>query len=294
MVWFSTKRIIILFLFPTLLVYLTYIIIPVFIAFNYSFTQFSGIGVPKYIGLGNYAYLIDDPLFWISLKNTMIILLISFFVLLPGGFLMALMFNAKIKGSNVIKALNFAPAIVAPIVIGLIWVFILDPKIGLINGLLTKLGLGHYAIQWIGGGVNDPYSIGIVFSWQLIGFVATIFLAGLKMIPQDIYESSSIDGANKRQQLIYITLPLLKETFNIIVLLIITHCLKIFEIVLQLTNGGPSHLSEVLITYMYNVTFGESEYGYGMAIAVITTLLIVILSLIYLMISRRKSYKEGR
>lgn len=133
MIWLSKRRNIVLMLFPALLVYLTYIVLPVFISFYYSFTQYTGIGKAKYVAFHNYLRLIHDPFFWTSLKNTAIVLVVSVCVLLPGSFLLALLLNRSIKGGNSLKALNFAPSIIAPILIGLIWVFILDPQFGLIN-----------------------------------------------------------------------------------------------------------------------------------------------------------------
>ena len=287
MIWLSKRRYVLFMLLPTLLVYLAYIILPVIVSFCYSLTEYSGIGAAKFVGLHNYASLLGDSLFWKSLKNTLIVLLVAFVLLLPGAFLLALLLNLKIKGGNAVKAMNFAPSIVAPILVGLIWVFILDPQMGLINVMLKKFGLEQIALQWIGGTKLTPYSVGVVFSWQMIGFLATIFLAGLKMIPQDVYESSSIDGASKLQQLFRITVPMLDETIKINVVLIITGVFKIFETVLLLTNGGPNHLSEVMVTYMYNVTFTSGEYGYGMAIATVTFLLTMVFSLVYMGLSKK-------
>ncbi|QWU15424.1 raffinose/stachyose/melibiose transport system permease protein [Paenibacillus sophorae] len=291
MIWLSKRRYILFMLIPTLIVYLGYIIMPVLISFYYSLTEYTGIGAARFIGLDNFSRLWHDSLFWISLKNTLIVLAVALLLLLPGAFLLALLLNVKVRGGNAVKALNFAPSIVAPILVGLIWVFILDPQMGMINVILTKLGLGQLAQPWIGGKTLTPYSIGIVFTWQMIGFLATIFLAGLKMIPRDVYESSSMDGANKVQQMFRITIPMMNETVKINVILIITGVFKIFETVLLLTNGGPNHLSEVMVTYMYNVTFTSGEYGYGMAIATVTFLLTLIFSLVYMSLSR-KSIEE--
>lgn len=291
MIWLSKRRYIFGLLLPTLLVYVAYMILPVIVSFYYSLTEYSGIGAARFAGLDNYSRLVSDSLFWISLKNTMIVLGVSVAVLLPGSFLLALVLNAKFRGGNTVKALNFAPSIIAPILVGLIWVFILDPQMGLANVLLRAIGLDRLALPWIGGKSLTPYSVGLVFAWQQVGFLATIFLAGLKMIPHDLYESGSIDGAGKMQQLLRITIPMLRETVKINVVLIITGVFKVFETVLQLTNGGPNHLSEVLVTYMYNITFSSGEYGYGMSLATITFLLTMAFSLVYLGLNR-KSIEE--
>ncbi|WP_332694433.1 carbohydrate ABC transporter permease [Halalkalibacter lacteus] len=291
--WLSKKRYICFMLLPTLLVYSAYIILPIIIASYYSLTRFSGIGEPEFIGLKNYQALLQDPFFWVSLKNTVIVLGVTLIVLIPSAFFLALLLNRDVKGSNVLKALNFAPAVIAPILVGLIWVFILDPDMGFVNVFLQKIGLEQLAFQWIGGTTLTPYSVGVVESWRILGFIATIFLAGLATIPREIYEASDIDGANRVQKLIFITIPMLNETFKINVILIITFCFKIFETVLQLTNGGPNHLSEVLVTYMYNVTFISGEYGYGMAVAVVTLLITIVFMALFMGLSRKRVEKKG-
>lgn len=273
MKWYSSTRNKVILILPALLLYLAYIIAPIFIAAYYSFTKFSGIGQPQFVGISNYLRLFKDPIFIIALKNTIIVLLVTILILIPGAFLLSLLMNRNMKGLTLVRAINYAPSIVAPIMVGLIWVFILDPKIGLINVLLDKAGLSSLALEWIGGDKLTPFSVAIVQSWQSLGYIATIFLAGLTLIPEELYEAADIDGATGFQKVVNITIPMLNETFKMNLILVITLVFKIFETVLQLTNGGPNHLSEVLVTYMYGMTFTSGEYGYGMSIAV-TTLLV--------------------
>jgi len=270
MKWYSSTRNKVILILPTLLLYLVYIIAPIFIAAYYSFTKFSGIGQPQFVGISNYLRLFKDPIFIIALKNTIIVLLVTILILIPGAFLLSLLMNRNMKGLTLVRAINYAPSIVAPIMVGLIWVFILDPKIGLINVLLDKAGLSSLALEWIGGDKLTPFSVAIVQSWQSLGYIATIFLAGLTLIPEELYEAADIDGATGFQKVVNITIPMLNETFKMNLILVITLVFKIFETVLQLTNGGPNHLSEVLVTYMYGMTFTSGEYGYGMSIAVMT------------------------
>jgi raffinose/stachyose/melibiose transport system permease protein len=269
---------------------------PIVIATYYSFTSFSGIGTPKYIGLSNYQRLFNDPIFIIALKNTFIILVVTLVILIPGAFILALLLNKNAKGIGALRAINYSPSIIAPIMVGLIWVFILDPQIGLINTFLEKMGLSQLASEWIGGETLTPYSVAIVQSWQSLGYIATIFLAGLTLVPAELYEAAEMDGASKFKQLVNITIPLLNETFKLNIILVITLCFKIFETVLQLTNGGPNHLSDVLVTYMYSTTFTDGEYGYGMSIAVaslITTILFTGFFLGIYSLGRRLNNKEG-
>ena len=271
--WYSSTRNKFILILPTLLLYLVYIIMPIFIAGYYSFTKFTGIGTPQFIGFANYERLLKDPFFIIALKNTLIVLITTIIILIPGAFLLSLLMNRNIKGLGIVRAINYAPSIIAPIMVGLIWVFILDPQIGLVNSFMDKIGLHQLALEWIGGDKLTPFSASIVQSWQSLGYIATIFLAGLTLIPQELYEAADMDGASGFQKMVQITIPMLNETFKMNLILVITLCFKIFETILQLTNGGPNHLSEVLVTYMYSMTFNSGEYGYGMSIAV-TTLII--------------------
>jgi raffinose/stachyose/melibiose transport system permease protein len=218
------------------------------------------------------------------LQNTIIILIVSLVILIPASFALALLLRRRIAGGGTLRALVFGPAIIAPILVGLIWVFILDPKIGLLNRALASFGAAP--VQWIGGDTLTPYAVALVFIWSSIGFAMTIFYAGLQLLPADVIEASAIDGATGWQQLRHITVPMMRETFAIVTILMITNVFKIFELVYMLTGGGPVHASETLVSYMYFVTFTNQQYGYGMALAVIITILGAVVSVGYLALAR--------
>lgn len=276
---------------PAVILFLLYIIIPVFMAFYYGFTNFTGIGKPEFLGLRNYITLFSDKIFYIALKNTGLVLAMSLLLIVPCSFGLSLLFARKMRGGKLVKAFCFSPNIISPILIGLIWVFILDPKIGLINAFLRYIGVSAQP-EWIGGKTLTPYCVGAIFLWQTLGYNATIFLAGIKMVPQELYEASEIDGAGTVQQLIYITFPMIRQTIIIVMLLVITGCFKIFEIVYQLTGGGPNHMSDLLVTYMYYSTFTSSRYGYGMSIASVTFLISALFAVIYLYVTREQVGEE--
>lgn len=276
------------FLVPTLLVYVVFIILPIFIAIGYSFTRYSGIGKARFIGLDNYKRLFHDQLFWKSLQNTAIIFVLASVLLLVLSFLLALLLNNKLKFADTSKALVFSPAIIAPIIVGIIWVYILDPKIGVINNILRSIGAGSLAKQWIGGTVLSPYSMAIIYFWQQLGYLTTIFIAGLKMIPEEVLEAVKVDGANAVQRVFYVIIPMMRSSISTVIVLIITGIFKIFEIVQQTTGGGPNHMSETLVTYSYSMTFQSSEYGYGMSIATVTFLISLGITGIYFLFSKER------
>lgn len=284
---FTRKKFFIMII-PAFLLFTLYQIFPVIIAFYYSLTNFQGLGEFKFFGLKNYQLLMNNKLFWLSFKNTIIITVFTLIISIPFSYILALIVNKKTKGIAFLKAVFFAPYTIALIIVGQIWVFILDPSIGLINSVLKAIGLESLSQQWIGGLVLTPYSAAVVQAWIYSGFMMVILLTGIKMIPEEIFESGIIDGATRFQQVAYITTPLLKESFKIIVVFMLTGCLRVFETVYILTNGGPNHYSETIVSFMYNTTFISHKYGYGMAIAVVEFILAAALSVIFLTATRRE------
>ena len=287
--WLSKKRYKICLVVPTLLVYMVFIILPIGMAIGYSFTKYSGIGKAKFNGITNYIRLFKDRLFWISYKNTMIMFILAFLLLLTISFLIALLLNNKLKAVDFSKALIFSPAIIAPIIVGIIWVYILDPNIGIINSVLDAIGASALKHKWIGGSVLSPYSIAVIYFWQQLGYLVTVFIAGLKMIPEEVMEAVKIDGASFWQKTWYVTIPMMKSTISTVSVLIITGVFKIFEIVQQTTGGGPNHLSETLVTYSYSMTFSSSDYGYGMSLATFTFVLSLVITGIYSLLTKERS-----
>ncbi|MCU1416686.1 MAG: transporter permease [Schumannella sp.] len=284
--WLSSRWKIAVMVIPALVLFTVFIAYPVVYSLIFSFTKFDGFKPPEFNGLDNYATLFDDKFFWRSLGNTGIIFAITLIVLIPLAFALALLMQRRIPGAGALRALQFAPAIIAPILSGLIWIFILDPHIGLLNRVLGVIGLPQP--EWIGGNVLSPFSVAWVFMWTQVGFAMTIFYAGLRLLPVDVLEASELDGAGGIKRVWYVIVPMIRETFIIITVLMITGVFKVFEIVYVLTGGGPIHASETLVSYTYFITFTGQRYGLGMASAVIVTALGMVVGLAYLVIARRR------
>lgn len=274
-------------LLPALVFFTAFIAYPVLYALRISLSDFAGFGEARFVGVENYSCLADDPFFWTALRNTIVILVVAVVVVIPLSFGLALLLDRRLPAVGALRALVFAPAIIAPILVGLIWVFILDPSIGLVNRLLSLLGLP--SVEWIGGDTLSPYSIAMVFIWSTVGFTMTIFYAGLQQLPHEVIEASQIDGASFWQRQRHVVIPMMRETFGIVLVLVITNVFKIFELVYQLTGGGPVHRSETLVSYMYFVTFTNQKYGPGMAIAVIIFVLGAAISIVNLVLNRSRS-----
>ena len=227
-----------------------------------------------------------DKVFVGSVQNTLIVVVLSVMLCLPLSFLLALMLNLKMKCSGLIRVLNFTPNVIAAVIVGMLWVFILDVKIGFLNNILGAIGLPSNT-QWIGGSVLSPYSFAFVDSWRGAGFYAVVILAGMKLIPDEIYESAQIDGANALKRLFYITIPMLKETIKICLVLIISGGFKTFEIPWALTGGGPFHKADTITTYLYHATNQTKTYGYGMSIAIVLFIITMTISVIFLRLTSK-------
>ena len=158
----------------------------------------------------------------------------------------------------------------------------------MLNNILRSIGAGSLAKQWIGGTALSPYSMAIIYFWQQLGYLTTIFIAGLKMIPEEVLEAVKVDGANAVQRVFYVIIPMMRSSISTVIVLIITGIFKIFEIVQQTTGGGPNHMSETLVTYSYSMTFQSSEYGYGMSIATVTFLISLGITGIYFLFSKKR------
>ncbi len=178
--------------------------------------------------------------------------------------------------------------ILSTVVVGLLWSTILNVQVGVVNHLLTAIGLENLAKNWLGDPKYAMITICIVIIWQFVGLYMIIFLAALQNIPNDIYEAADIDGANESQKLLKITIPMLWENIMSAVVLCIAGGMRTFDLVFVMTKGGPAHATELMATYMYNKTFEVYKYGYGSAVS----LVIFIISFTLIILSRRVMAKQ--
>lgn len=224
---------------------------------------------PKFTGLGNYVKIFADKLFYHSLQNTIIMVLLLIFVQIPLGLGIALLLNRELKAERVIVTSILVPALVAPAVAGLIWKLFVYPEVGLFNWFLGILGLPSHV--WT---TEYPLVILLVFivgMWLELPFVTVVLLAGLKAIPTTQFDSAQIDGASRVQVLRYIILPYIAPLIAIVLIFEMFFILRTFDIVYTLTGplGGPGNVASVLGTYMYFVAFKTFDLGLGSAISVV-------------------------
>ena len=193
---------------------------------------------------------------------------------------MALAIQKKSVKTGIYRVIYFLPYTLGGAIVALMWRFIFDPNMGILNYVLRMLGISTDKLLWIGGPSLSPVSFSVITIWALSGFCMILWTNGLKQIAGDIIEASVIDGATKSQQVFLVMLPNMKSTIQTVLILIYTTALKLFDYVYILTSGGPNHASESIVSYMYNMTFGSRLYGYGSAIAVIELIVAVTGSLL--------------
>jgi len=284
------KKYIILGLFPALLFYLVLVIYPIGRSFYYGFFDWNGLSEPNFIGFENFKEIFTDPVFFLSLKNTMFIVVASVFGQLPIGLVIAVILSRKIKGARFFRSAFFMPMIMSTVVVGLLWSTILNSQVGIVNTILNNIGLEKFAHDWLGDPKYAMYTVSAVIIWQFIGFYMIIFLAALQNIPEEIMEAANIDGAGEVRKLFFITLPMMWDTIMAAVVLCIAGSMRSFDLVFVMTQGGPAHATELMATYMYNKTFSIYRYGYGSAVS----LVICLISLGFIVASRVLMEKKNK
>lgn len=278
---------------PNILFFIIFFIIPAIYGIGYSLTNYNGLNKMDFIGFENYLNLFKDKNFYSVLFNTVKFALIS----VPLGYVVALglgviLASEKIKGSTVLRILIYWPTLISTIMVGLTWKWIFGENFGILNYLLTSIGLPK--IGWSTSSVPAFLTTIIASIWAGCGTNMLIFIGGIKQIPEIYHEAAKIDGANKWQDFINITLPsLVPVSFMVIVLATIT-AFKEFAMIQTLTNGGPGKATTYMIQYIYTTGFQKMKVGYSSAASMILFMILLILSLIQTKIGGKNSGLEEK
>jgi|SRR5574344_230159 raffinose/stachyose/melibiose transport system permease protein len=267
---FSDKKAICFFVLPALIFFLLIVFIPIFMSVYYSFLDWDGIGVGKFVGLKNYIYLFTNKnsIFWKAAKNSFLYALVSLFIQLPISLIIALILAWGVKHENFYRSIYFIPVIISSVVIGQLWMKIYNTDYGLLNALLRAVGLENKCHMWLG---DKKYVLGATFVpmlWQYVGYHMLLMYGAIKGISPEIFEAAKIDGSGPVRTSFRITIPLIKPMIRVCMIFSLIGSLKIFDLVFILTNGGPAGASEVPATLMYKTIFLRNKYGQGSAIAV--------------------------
>lgn len=279
-----------LFLLPAILLFIIVFAIPTIGGIYYSFTDWSGMTQNvRLIGFSNYKRLFQDPVFYISVKNTLIIcVIVVVFRNVAGLWLANILHTHNVFGKGYLKAVFFIPSLLSSIVVGYTWLYILNVHNGIFSYFLKAFQVENLTkFDVFLNPVIAILTICFVLIWQFSGYNMTIYLSGLQSIPRSLYEAADIDGANKFQQFRYVTLPLIVPSITVCTFLNLIGCLKTFEEVYVMTKGGPGNATETIGTFMYNSAFNGLQMGYGTAISTILFLGILVVTTIQLKASRR-------
>lgn len=289
---YKNKKIIILYLFPAFALILVFIYYPIIQNFIYSLYRWSSLSPTKtFIGLDNYKRLFSDNVFYLALKNNTLYAGISVICQCGIGLIIAAVLEDKIfrKFQGFFRTVFFLPAVISMTVVGLLWQLIYNPSIGIVNAFMNLVGLGKYVHVWLGESSTAIYAVIFVSQWQYIGYIALLYLLAIQKIPEELYESAVIDGANKIKSFIYITVPQVKEMILVSTIITVIGSYKLFDEIYVMTAGGPGHSTEVLATYMYRAAFRNDEMGYATAFATVIFFITFILTLIQLEISKQSN-----
>ena len=239
-------------------------------------------------GLSNYSRAFADPVFWIALRNNLIIVLGSITLQVGFGTILAALLDRGLpRGATIFRTIIFAPMVVSAVAVAVIWQVILDPNVGALNTLITMVGLTPPTLGWLGDPTISIWVVLLIAAWQYTGFMMVLILAGLQGIPKELYEAASLDGAKGFTAFRHITLPSIRNVLIVAVLITTIGGFKVFDLIYATTGGGPANATQVLGTYIYLQAFNLGNMGYANAISVILLLVAVVLGYLQIKVSRR-------
>jgi len=281
-----------LFLLPAFVIFLLFIIYPIFRAIYYSLFNWNGLGpATVFVGLNNFKQILTDQVFIKAIRNCLLIVILSLAIQLPFALSLAIMVGRDLPGRAFFRAIFFMPYVISEVITAIIWMSLLDPdpERGLINALLVLIP-GVHAQNFLGDMNQVLACVFIVLSWKYFGLYILLFMAGLQNIPKEIEEAAVIVGANRWQTVRNVTIPLLGSTIRTCILLSVLGSLTQFNLIWIMTRGGPVNTSEVMATYMYRYSFIRFQLGYGSAVALVMLAICLVFSIAYLRLARQPDY----
>ncbi len=266
----QNKLAIIVFLLPATVLFFAIIILPIAMSAYYSLLDWNGITDHTFVGIDNYKELFTSTTagFPKTVVNAFMFAALSVFIQLPIALFLALALGRGIKGERFFLSVFFIPVLLSTTVIGQLWSKMYNPQYGIINTMLRSVGLDTWCHTWLGDKQFALIACFIPMLWQYVGYHMLLMYAGIKSLPTDVIEAAKIDGASNWQLSRYVTIPMIKPVLRLCVIFAVTGSLKAFDLIYVLTNGGPSHASEMPSTLMIKMIFDRSRYGFGSAIAV--------------------------
>lgn len=275
------------FVLPALFIYLSIIVIPIVYSLFISLHEWNGIGEKNFVGIQNYINLITaDEIFFIAIKNNLIWIVLTIVFATSISLVLAVVLNNKFKGRAFFRGIYYFPCVVAPIAVSIIWQWMYDPNIGFFNSFFRLIGLNYFQ-QWLSTPDTSIFAIFGAALWRMIGQPMILFLAGLQAIPSDVLEAATVDGANAVQKFFRVMIPMLKESFFMVIATLVIDAVQVYDMVKGLTDGGPNNATQMMSTYMYLQTFRYNNVGYGTAIACLMVVLMLVVIIPYILFMTR-------
>ncbi len=270
--------------------FLYILIVPLGTSVYYSLCKWKGVGTPKFIWFDNYTRLWKDKNFWLVVVNTLRYSLYCTLGQVGLALIVSLLLTGKqLKLKAFHRAVIFFPVVMAPVVVGFVWKIIYNTNYGVLNTLLRSLNLDSWIKPWL----DDPniiiYTVSVPVIWQYIGLYMVILLSAITSIPTEIYECAELDGADGIKRSWYITLPMIWDTLKIVIILVASGTMKIYDHIYVISGGGPGRSSMSMAVYAYQNTFEFTNFGYGSAIAVIILVIALLIGLLVQAIMGRKN-----
>jgi ABC-type sugar transport system permease subunit len=269
-----------LFILPAFLLVVVLLLVPMLQNIYYSFFDWDGIGKPVFAGVANYARLLVDQDLLISLRNT--VLWVAFTLVFPvlGGLLVAV-FVDGVRFERFFKSVFFIPLTISFVATGIIWTYMFGKELGVLNNLFALVGL-PLKPSWLTSVPLNTFSMLIAWTWQQLGTNMVMFLMGLGTIPKEPIEASIIDGATRFETFVHIKLPMLRPITTVVITMAMVNSFKAFDIIYVMTRGGPYHSSETLAVTMFRETFTMFRMGYGSAISIFLSVVVIGVSALYI------------
>lgn len=266
---------------PAAIIFTLFYFVPFIANLRYSLTKWDRISEPEFVGLGNFVNLLtNDDLFYKVLGNNLrfTFLVVVFQTLFSLIFALFLVKNSR--GNVALRTLFFFPTILSSVSVGMIWLFMYDPNFGAVNVFFNRIGLDGFALNWLGSESSALYAIAFTQVWFHTGQMMVIYIAGLQQIPQELYESASMDGATRWQQFRHVTWPMSIPTTIVVMAYTTIQSFRAFDLIFSMTQGGPNNSTNIFAVLIYQTVFSELRIGYAAAQSIFFIIVLVSVTLL--------------
>ncbi len=247
-------------------------------------------GSQEYVGLENYRRLLDDPVFWSSFANNLWYAALSIVFQVCGALLLAALVESirSRRWARVLRAVYFIPSAISLTVAGLLFYFVYEPRLGLLNHVLEAVGLGRFGQAWLGQESTAMFAVIAMSQWQGFGYCTLLFAIAIQRIPSELYEAASLDGVGPVRRFFHVTLPLVREMTGLMMMVTVSGAFQVFNEVMVMTSGGPNNSTQVLGTWLYRNGFVRNDFGYAAAIGTVIFVITLTIAVAQLWITRKR------